>query len=329
MTSLDISPPLSAHQRIVSTDIDLLHDTVEPFAVGHDLQAIEPQVPLDGQVNALGLGAVNLVWVRYGGGGVIVDTPPTEGHFALCAPQAPMGVEYRATKTSETARRPPGAVPRRVDADEAPCDAGLPGHRHEHRAARRPPRRPPRTRPHRAAALPQGRAAIAEPSIIQSTWRYVCAILDTATERGGLHPLAARSLEDALLTAILLGLPHTGTATLAEEPGKAPHHLAGVIREWVEAHHHRPIGVSDIAAAVGVGVRQLQVICQDQWGMTPTQLLRGVRLDRARAALTMALPGPRTVSDVAEAAGYLHMSRFAAHYRQRFGETPTETLRRR
>ncbi|MCQ0017842.1 hypothetical protein [Actinomadura madurae] len=103
MTSLDISPPLSAHQRIVSTDIDLLHDTVEPFAVGHDLQAIEPQVPLDGQVNALGLGAVNLVWVRYGGGGVIVDTPPTEGHFALCAPQAPMGVEYRATKTSETA----------------------------------------------------------------------------------------------------------------------------------------------------------------------------------------------------------------------------------
>lgn len=81
---------------------------------------------------------------------------------------------------------------------------------------------PPRTRPHRAAALPQGRAAIAEPSIIQSTWRYVCAILDTATERGGLHPLAARSLEDALLTAILLGLPHTGTATLAEEPGKAP-----------------------------------------------------------------------------------------------------------
>lgn len=50
----------------------------------------------------------------------------------------------------------------------------------------------------------------------------MCAILDTATERGGLHPLAARSLEDALLTAILLGLPHTGTATLAEEPGKAP-----------------------------------------------------------------------------------------------------------
>ncbi|SFO24152.1 AraC-type DNA-binding protein [Actinomadura madurae] len=329
MTSLDISPPLSAHQRIVSTDIDLLHDTVEPFAVGHDLQAIEPQVPLDGQVNALGLGAVNLVWVRYGGGGVIVDTPPTEGHFALCAPQAPMGVEYRATKTSETAgdhlvlshdesmrMKPHATLGCLVIATSTGRLADhLAGHLgRDHTAPLR---------------FDKAGPAIAEPSIIQSTWRYVCAILDTATERGGLHPLAARSLEDALLTAILLGLPHTGTATLAEEPGKAPHHLAGVIREWVEAHHHRPIGVSDIAAAVGVGVRQLQVICQDQWGTTPTQLLRGVRLDHARAALTMALPGPRTVSDVAEAAGYLHMSRFAAHYRQRFGETPTETLRRR
>src|SRR4051812_25308755 len=98
MTSLEIAPPLSAHQRVASTDIDVLHDTVEPFAVGHDLQAREPGTPLDGLVNALNVGAVNLVWVRYGGGGVIVDTPPTEGHFAMCAPIAPMGVEYRATK---------------------------------------------------------------------------------------------------------------------------------------------------------------------------------------------------------------------------------------
>jgi AraC-like DNA-binding protein len=330
MTSLDIAPPLSAHQRVVSTDIDVLHDTVEPFAVGHGLQARDPDVPLDGQVNALGLGAVNLVWVRYGGGGVIVDTPPTEGHFAMCAPIAPMGVEYRATRNRETAG---GHLV--LSHDEAMRMTPHPtlgclviatstGRLADHLSGHLGRDYTAPLRFHKA-----DRPAIAAPSIVESTWRYVCAILDSATDQGGLHPLAARSLEDALLTAILLGLPHTGTATLAEQPGKVPHHLAGFIREWVEAHHHRPIGVTDIAEAVGVGVRQLQAICQDQWGLTPTQLLRGVRLDHARAALTMALPGPRTVTDVAEAAGYLHMSRFAAHYRQRFGETPTETLRRR
>ncbi len=43
-----------------------------------------------------GVGAVR-------GGGVIVDTPPTAGHFAMCAPIAPMGVEYRATRNRDTA----------------------------------------------------------------------------------------------------------------------------------------------------------------------------------------------------------------------------------
>ncbi|TDD81857.1 AraC family transcriptional regulator [Actinomadura darangshiensis] len=329
MTSLDASPPLSAYQRVVSTDIDVLHDKVEPFAVGHDLQVLEPDVPLDGQVNALGLGAVNLVWVRYGGGGVIVDTPPTEGHFAMCAPIAPMGVEYRVTKRRETAG---GNLV--LSHDEAMRMTPHPtlgclviatstGRLADHLAVHLGRDYTTPLRFHRIDG-----PAITPPSIVERTWRYVCDVLDAATAQGGLHPLAARSLEEALLTAILLGLPHTGMECLAEVPEKVPHHLAGAIRGWVETNHHRPIGVTDIAAAVGLGVRQLQVICQEQWGVTPTQLLRGVRLDHARAALTVAQPGPRTVTDIARAAGYLHMSRFAAHYRQRFGETPRQTLKR-
>lgn len=329
MTSLDTSPPLSAHQRIASTDIDVLHDTVEPFAVGHDLQARDPGAPLDGRVNALGVGAVNLVWVRYGGAGVIVDTPPTEGHFAMCAPIAPMGVEYRATKQRDVA-----GDHLVLSHDEAMRMTPHPtlgclviatstGRLADHLAVHLGRDYTAPLRFHRTDG-----PAIAAPSIVSRTWRYVCDVLNTVTAQDGVHPLVARSLEEALLTAILVGLPHTGTECLAEPPEKIPHHLAGLIREWIEANHHRPIGVTDIATAVGLGVRQLQAICQDQWGQTPTQLLRGVRLDHARAALTVAQPGPRTVTDVARAAGYLHMSRFAAHYRQRFGETPRQTLKR-
>ncbi|MEU9020988.1 helix-turn-helix transcriptional regulator [Actinomadura sp. NPDC048394] len=321
-------PPLSAYQRVASGDLDVLHRTVEPYAVGHDLQAREPGSPLDGRVNALGVGAVKLVWVRYGGAGVIVDTPPTEGAFALCAPIAPMGVEYR-----RSGRRATAAGTLVVSHDEAMrltpdprhgclviatstgrlADhlGGLLGHDHD-----------PPLRFHSVDG-----PALAPASIVERTWRHVCGVLDD-TAAAGLHPLAARSLEESLLTSILLGLPHTATPELAEPPRRAPHHLAGFIREWVEAHHDRPIGASDIAAAAGIGVRQLQAICRAQWGLTPTQLLRGVRLDRARAALRSSGPGRRTVSDAATAAGYLHMGRFAEHYRRRFGETPTETLRR-
>ncbi|TDB83250.1 AraC family transcriptional regulator [Actinomadura sp. KC216] len=328
-TTREIPPPLSAYQRVVSTDIDVLHDTVEPYAVGHDLQALRPGAPLDGQVNALSVGAINLVWVRYGGNGVIVDTPPTEGHFAMCAPMAPMDIEYRVTKSRDTTggghilshdepmrMTPPPMMGCLIIATSTGRLADhLAGHLgREHTAPLR--------------FYGSGEPGLVPSSIVERTWRHVCEVLDHATAAGGLHPLAERSLEESLLTALLLGLPHTATESLAEPEDRPSHRLAGVIREWVEAHHHQPIGVTDIAAAAGVGVRQLQAICQDEWGLTPTRLLRGIRLDHARAALLAAAPGPRTVTAAAEAAGYVHMSRFAAHYRQRFGETPTQTLNR-
>lgn len=321
-------PPLSQYQRVASSDIDVLHRTVEPYAVGHDLQTLDPGRPLDGLVNALGVGAVKLVWVRYGGGGVIVDTPPTGGAFAVCAPIAPMGVQYRTSRGRDTAG---GSLvvshdePMRLTPDARHgclVIATSTGRLADHLGGFLGREYDPPLRFHSVDG-----PALASASIVERTWRHVCAVLDdTASE--GLHPLAARTLEESLLTAILLGLPHTAMPDLADPPRRVPHHLAGLIQDWVEAHHHRPIGASDIAAAAGIGIRQLQVICREQWGLTPTQLLRGVRLDHARAELRAAAPGRRTVSDVAAAAGYLHMSRFAAHYRGRFGETPTETLDR-
>jgi AraC-like DNA-binding protein len=329
MTLSATSPPLSAYRRVASADIGVLHDIVEPFAIGHDLQVRQPDIPLDGLVNALGVGAINMVWVRYGGGGVIVDTPPTEGHFARCAPIAPMDVEYRSTRNRDTAG---GSLvlshdePMRMTPHPAlgclviaTSTGRLADHLSGHLGR-------DHTAPLRFHSVDG--PAVLPASIVEQTWRHVCHVLDHATAQGGLHPLAARSLEESLLTAILLGLPHTATDSLAEEPAHPPHHLAGTIRDWMEANHHRPIGVTDIAVSVGISVRQLQAICQDQWGLTPTRLLRGMRLDHARAALTMTQLGPGAVTDVARAAGYFHMSRFAAHYRQRFGETPTQTLKR-
>nr|WP_237418318.1 helix-turn-helix domain-containing protein [Actinomadura rayongensis] len=103
---------------------------------------------------------------------------------------------------------------------------------------------------------------------------------------------------------------------------------AKFVWEWLEAHHQQPIGVADIAAAAGVSIRQLQVVCKEHWGQTPVQLLRGIRLDHARREILSGRSEFRRIGDVARAAGYVHMSRFAAHYKRRFGETPSQTLQR-
>ncbi|MFC0042331.1 AraC family transcriptional regulator [Actinomadura rayongensis] len=324
----DLSPPLlTAYQRVASNDIHELHGAVEPLAVGHTLDALEPRRPLDGMVNGLSVGSVNLVWVRYGGSGVVVETPPTEGEFAMCAPNAPMGVEYcgNGERTvadgtlvlSHEQRMRMTPHPTRGCLVIATSTGRLADHLRDYLG--RDAEAPLRFGGTGPAAAPL--------EIVGRTWRHVCSILDHATA-DGLHPLAARNLEDSLLTAVLLGLPHTATAELTEPPRRSPHHLADVIHDWIQAHYDQPIGVADMARAAGISVRHLQFVCRNRWGLTPTQLLRGVRLDQARRDLLAARPGANVVTRVAHAAGYVHMSRFSTHYRQRFGETPTQTLRR-
>lgn len=322
------TPLLTGYQRVTSKDINVLHDAVEPLAVGHDLQARDPAAPLDGIVNGLTLESVSLVWVRYGGKGVVVDTPPTEGAFALCAPSAPMGVEYRrhhrgreiadgslVLSHDEPMRMTPD--PERGCLVIATSTGRLADHLQDYLG-------------HVPASPLRFRAdgpAILSPEIVGEAWRHACALLEH-TAVGGLHPLAARGIEQSLLTAILLGLPHTATADLAviSEPGRPAPAAAARIREWLEAHYDQPVGVTDLAAAMGLSIRRVQDICHQHWNRSPMQLLRGIRLDRARGELLAgALNSP---ASAATAAGYTRPDRFAAAYKHRFGESPAQTLAR-
>ncbi|MGH3245564.1 MAG: AraC family transcriptional regulator [Trebonia sp.] len=321
---------LPGYQRVTSTDISVLHDAVEPLAVGHDLHPRDPAVPLDGIVNGLTLGSVSLVWVRYGGAGVIVDTPPTGGEFALCAPSAPMGVEYRRRHR----RRGTAAgslllshdEPMRMTPDPdrgclviATAAGPLTDHLHAHLG--RPPARPLRFLPNGSTVLPS--------QVTDQAWQHACAFLDH-TAGHGVPRMAARSIEQSLLTAILLGLPHTATTELAELDASGPEEpgTADKIREWLHAHHDQPVGVADLAAAMGLSVNRIQAICRYHWNQTPMHLLRGIRLDHARKALLTASPGATApaIRAAALAAGFPRTTRFNAAYRQRFGQTPAETV---
>src|SRR4029078_5881038 len=60
---------------------------------------------------------------------------------------------------------------------------------------------------------------------------------------------------------------------------------------------------------------------------TPMEFLRDLRLDRVRQDLLEASPGAN-ITEVAMRWGLTHLGRFAARYRERYGESPSATLRR-
>ncbi|GGI39088.1 hypothetical protein GCM10010988_22320 [Cnuibacter physcomitrellae] len=93
-------------------------------------------------------------------------------------------------------------------------------------------------------------------------------------------------------------------------------------------HAHEPLSVAQIAAAARLSVSGLQHAFRDQLGVSPTGYLRQVRLERARAALLAGDPtDDDRVAALARAAGFTHLPRFAAAYRARYGENPSDTLR--
>jgi transcriptional regulator GlxA family with amidase domain len=98
--------------------------------------------------------------------------------------------------------------------------------------------------------------------------------------------------------------------------------------DYMKANVRSPIGLADIVEASGVPGRTLLKHFASFQGVSPMQYLRRARLEKVNEALRA---GERrgTISDLAMTCGFTHMGRFSAEYRRRFGETPSETLRRR
>ena len=74
--------------------------------------------------------------------------------------------------------------------------------------------------------------------------------------------------------------------------------------------------------------RVLRLCCNEYLGMGPHRYLHLRQLHFARRALRYSLPGVARISDVARRYGFGGPSRFAAAYREQFGELPSVTIRR-
>lgn len=144
------------------------------------------------------------------------------------------------------------------------------------------------------------------------------------------YPSAVSSMEDFLLRNLLLFQPHNFTEVLEHgfEPAR-PRHLQRAI-DYIQAHAAEPLTVAEIAQAACVSIRALEEGFKRHLNTTPMIYLRDIRLDLVRKQITAlaALGQSASISDIAYQFGFTHLGRFAAYYKQRFGVSPSSTLRR-
>ena len=143
----------------------------------------------------------------------------------------------------------------------------------------------------------------------------------------GIGPVALNMYEQLIVTGLLLGQPNNYTDALQRLENKvAPGDVKRAI-DFIEAHLQQPLTLADIARASGVPGRTLLKHFRDHRSVSPMRYLRDARLARAHGAL-MRADEDESVTQIAMTWGFGHLGRFAIDYRDRFGETPSETYRR-
>ncbi|WP_237159941.1 AraC family transcriptional regulator [Mycolicibacterium austroafricanum] len=99
--------------------------------------------------------------------------------------------------------------------------------------------------------------------------------------------------------------------------------------DFIDDHLAERITMDSLAAAVHMSVRSIQQGFRSELGMSPMAFVRERRLERVHEELADAIPSDGvTVTAVAERWGFHHLGSFAVEYRKRWGEAPSETLRR-
>ena len=97
--------------------------------------------------------------------------------------------------------------------------------------------------------------------------------------------------------------------------------------EIMRASIEEPVRIGEIAGTLGISARHLQAGFRRHIGKTPRAFLTECRLDLARRKLEQGLPG-QSVTATALECGFSNLGEFAGKYRKRFGENPSETLKR-
>lgn len=140
-------------------------------------------------------------------------------------------------------------------------------------------------------------------------------------------PLVMAQMQSMVLSALLHAQPSNYREALLAPPRTIAPASVRRVEEYIEAHLADPLTIERLAEVAGTSVRTLFANFERHRGTTPMAHLRAERLKRVRQALASGAPDARSVATVAMRWGFSHLGHFSAAYREKFGETPSETMR--
>jgi AraC family transcriptional regulator len=125
-------------------------------------------------------------------------------------------------------------------------------------------------------------------------------------------PMAAEGFALEILAAA------TREAAIDRRVGRPPRWL-GSAEEFLRARIGDPVGLSELATAVGVNAAHLARVFRARYGISVGEYSRRLRLDWAAAEIAR---DEKPIAEIATAAGFADQSHFTRLFRRHFGTTP-------
>ncbi|QTF92177.1 AraC family transcriptional regulator [Halomonas sp. BM-2019] len=163
---------------------------------------------------------------------------------------------------------------------------------------------------------------------VREWWRMVANLQEMLDAEGSLCDLPEvwSNFENSLITSLLYTQPHNYSSELLDRQQGRPAYLArleALFRESLD----RPLGLADLERAAGVSRERLYRDFHTHYGVSPIAHFRQLRFEQVRQRLERAAPR-ESVSSIAMDCGFQQLGRFSQEYKARFGELPSETLKR-
>ncbi|MGB3484660.1 MAG: AraC family transcriptional regulator [Mycobacterium sp.] len=142
-------------------------------------------------------------------------------------------------------------------------------------------------------------------------------------------PMARDQLESFIMSQLLNAGDHPYKDDLLAPPPQVRLGRLKPVVDFIEMNADEPLTPNELARAGSMSVRTLHASFQKCFGMSPMAYVRKIRLEHVREELLKGgAEGELRVTDVATRWGFFHLGRFAQQYKERFGESPSETIRR-
>ncbi|MDO9440436.1 MAG: helix-turn-helix domain-containing protein [Beijerinckiaceae bacterium] len=159
------------------------------------------------------------------------------------------------------------------------------------------------------------------------------AAIQVATDLDDAHQSSFNSaiqdeLTQALIIRFLLSHSHNFSHCFRTPEGHLATGQVRRIEDYLFDNWDKPLRIEDVVADLQVSARTIFRTLGKSQGCTPMTFVRNVRLDKARTML-MDADATASVLSIAVSCGFQSFGHFERNYKERYGELPSHTLRRR